>query len=430
MPSRLSSFIPAPALLLALLSGVCGLPSAPCMAKNAFAGHQEPPQLEQPWELRARPQADSGGLSVLSDVSSGSTSSIVNRVISIRTAFSPLFAGIPRAISQAPGVLVFSDSEEMIFTLRTRLAVSSIPDAPALSFFNESGQFIAVAVDRTNALAFDRALQASALEQMLVPLFLDRLPPWARIGLVQYAGSLDWRGDRIATGQSASGLRDALLSSSGDTQLIPIDRLLQLDAAEWSAFERRGGALRMQANAWLMVHFLIHGEGGRLVPFFRDWLHAVAIGRDSERDLAARLMPVFSLESFEEARRDHLVSQGSGDVELFREQAEVLRILMQELEDSGIRPGDRGALQVELALLEDRDIDLHRSPFVRTVHYPGTSFFDPCIINSIPFISARNTKDPPALPAPMGLELVHPSGESVRVEWIRVQGAWRSFVAW
>ena len=392
---------------------------------------QDAAELKQPWELRARPHASSGGLSTLSDASAESTSSIIRQVLRIRSTFMPLFSGIPYATPETPGLLIFSDTEEMLFTLRTRLAVSSASQAPARSFLNDSGQFIAVATDQTNSLAFDRALQSSALEQMLIPLFEDRLPPWARTGLLQYAGSLHWRDARLFSGESCAGLLQALQSPQGDDQLIPIERLLTLDAAQWADFERRGGVLRMQANAWLMVHFLIHGENGRLVPFFRDWLHAVAIGRDGALDLAARLAPVFSLEAFEKARSSHVRTLVPGQIESFREQAELLRVLMQELEDSSIRTLDSNALKVELDLLADREIELHAFPFTRMIVYSGIEAFKSCSF----VLNARddeedNATDPSAGPAPMGLEFVHPTGESVRIEWISTPSGWKSVVAW
>lgn len=392
---------------------------------------QDAAELKQPWELRARPHASSGGLSTLSDVSSESTSSIIRQVLRIRSTFTPLFSGIPYATPEMPGLLIFSDTEEMLFTLRTRLAVSSTSEAPARSFLNDSGQFIAVATDQMNSLAFDRALQSSTLEQMLIPLFEDRLPPWARIGLLQYAGSLHWRDGRLVSGESCAGFLQVLQSPQGDDQLIPIERLLTLDAAQWADFEGRGGALRMQANAWLMIHFLMHGENGRLVPFFKDWLHAVAIGRDGALDLAARLAPLFSLEAFEKARSDHVRTLVPGAIETFREQAELLRVLMQELEDSSIRTLDSNALKVELDLLADREIELHVFPFMRRVAYSGIEDFKSCSFH----LSERdddknNATDPSAGPAPMGLEFVHPTGESVRIEWNRTPSGWKSVVAW
>ncbi len=425
-----------PGIFLACLCGVFFLPGdvfSVCVPPPVC---QETAELKQPWVERARPYPSSGGLSTLSDAPAESTAEIIRRMLRVRSAFRPLFSMIPLAIPETPGLLVFSDTKEMAFTLRTRLSVSPVPDTPALSFLNPSGQFVAVAVDQGNSLAIDRALQSSALEQMLFPLFENRLPPWARNGLLQYAGSLHWRGNRLASGQVSSGLSEGLQSMTGDLQLVPLQRLLTLDEAQWSDFEKRRGALRMQANAWLLVDFLIHGEAGRLVPFFKDWLHSVAIGRDSDLDLAARLAPVFSLEAFENARLEHLRKMTPTDLDGFREQAEVLRILMQELEDAGIRPIDEKALRVELSLLANREIDLHQLPFKRTIRYSGIDFFDPCSLTPTGIGGAeRDTNDPSALPAPMGLQLDHPSGESVLIEWVGnisdgTQARWRSVVAW
>ena len=410
---------------LSLLSGHHALAS-PVLFQS-----QDSTQLKEPWELRASSRVTSDGFSTLSDVSSETTSKIIRRVLRVQATFRPLFSGIPFATAATPGLLVFSNSEEMLFTLRTRLAFSSRTEAPARSFHNESGQFIAVAVDQRNALAFDRSLQASAVDQMLVPLFENRLPPWARVGLLQYAGSLHWRHGRLVDGEMSQGLLEALQSPEGDVQLIPTERLLMLDAAQWAEFERRGGALRMQANAWLMIHFLIHGENGRLVPFFKDWLHAVAIGRDSGLDLASRLAPLFSVEAFDEARSNHVLALVPGAIDAFRERAEMLRILMQELEDSGIRPIDSKALRVELELLADREIELHTSPFTRRLFYSGVDFLDPCSLRLIEHEPADSkSKDPSAVSAPMGLELAHPSGESVRIDWVETPSGWKSIVSW
>jgi hypothetical protein len=145
---------------------------------------------------------------------------------------------------------------------------------------------------------------------------------------------------------------------------------------------------------------------------------------------------VFALEAFENARLEHLRKMTPTDLDVFREQAEVLRILMQDLEDSGIRPIDEKELRVELSLLANREIDLHQLPFRRMIRYLGIDFFDPCSITPTSIKgTGQDTNDPPALPAPMGLKLDHPSGESVLIEWIedrhdRTQARWRSVVAW
>ncbi|HAW95153.1 MAG TPA: hypothetical protein DCX60_02650 [Phycisphaerales bacterium] len=352
-------------------------------------------------------------------------------MLRLRSIFQPLFIGIPCAIPEAPGLLVFSNIDEMHFTLRTRLAVSDDSHAPALSFENEKGQFVAVATDQRNSLALNRALQAAALEQMLPPLFEDRLPPWARVGLLQYAGSLHWREDRLVSGEACGGLVDALRSPGGDLGLVPFGRMLTLDEAGWEDFELRRGPLRMQANAWLVVHYLIHGENGRLVPYLKDWLHAVAIGRDGDLDLAARLAPVFSLEAFQNALVAHARSLTTGTVGMFREQVELLRILMQELEDSSIRPVDSNALKLELDLLANREIELHASPFMRRVAYTGVEFFDSCSFHVSPTDHDRvKGTDPSVVSAPMGLLFVRPTGESVRIDWISTSSGWKSVVAW
>ena len=431
MPFRVNSFNLGLAMAFSAFLVLWAFPATRLMANPDTESLQDALTLQKPWELRATPRPSMGGLSTLSDDSPETTSSITRRVLRLRSIFQPLFIGIPCAIPEAPGLLVFSNIDEMHFTLRTRLAVSDDSHAPALSFENEKGQFVAVATDQRNSLALNRALQAAALEQMLPPLFEDRLPPWARVGLLQYAGSLHWREDRLVSGEACSGLVDALRSPGGDLGLVPFERMLTLDEAGWEDFELRRGPLRMQANAWLVVHYLIHGENGRLVPYLKDWLHAVAIGRDGDLDLAARLAPVFSLEAFQNALVAHARSLTTGTVGMFREQVELLRILMQELEDSSIRPVDSNALKLELDLLANREIELHASPFMRRVAYTGVEFFDSCSFHVSPTDHDRvKGTDPSAVSAPMGLLFVHPTGESVRIDWISTSSGWKSVVAW
>ena len=431
MPSRIPSPISWPVIVLSALLGLVLVSGAPLMGNQDSGPWQDATTLRKPWELRATPRPSSGGLSTLSDDSPERTSSILGRVLRIRAAFQPLFSGIPHAAPEAPGLLVFSDSDEMRFTLRTRLAVPDDSRAPASFFENQTGQFVAVAGDQRNSLELDRCLQAAALEQMLPPLFEDRLPPWARVGLLQYSASLHWRDDRLVSGEICGGLLDVLRSQDGGFGLVPIERLLTLDDLGWRDFEHRGGALRMQANAWLVIHYLIHGANGRLIPYLKDWLHAVAIGRDGDLDLADRLAPVFSLEAFDKALENHVRNLAAGPVGKFREQVEVLRILMQELEDSSIRPSDPNALELELELLANREIELHASPFTRRLAYTGMDFFDSCSFRLIPTDHDRDKDtDPSAIAAPMGLQFVHPTGESVRIDWISTSSGWKSLVAW
>ena len=375
-----------------------------------------------PWLERA---VDSGvggdGIGVMSDAGRSQTQRLAGRVAQTRGAFAPLFDGIPLQAPESPRLLVFKDPTEMSFVVRRSFGTKI--DGETVLFFKEpfrNQHYIAVTIAQPSEYGGERALQRAAFQQYAFPRFHGVLPPWALVGLTEYAGVLQFNTRQPESGHAPPEFIDALQRADVSHRLLPLGRLLELDPESWLRFESTHGTELLNAQAWAMVQFMMHGRSGELVEPFRRWLHRVAVRKeptanllellrlDGDRDALLRL---------EEAFRDYHRSLEASSLLALRECAELVRTALEQLELEGVRVNSPLALVDEITLHEPVRQVLFEVPYERTISSNDAGLFDGVPIEFKPTRLGRREVEDLETPPPMDVLMGDSSGHRARITW-------------
>jgi hypothetical protein len=103
------------------------------------------------------------------------------------------------------------------------------------------------------------------------------IPTWADEGLAEYFGEGIFTGDDFLTGVIPEWRRKRIVKSMQANSFKPIDDMMRLSLNEWN------GELSVYNydQAWSMVQFLAHGEGGKYQPAFIAYMNAIGNGQNS-----------------------------------------------------------------------------------------------------------------------------------------------------
>ena len=429
--TRSSSTIPA--LMLCLLVSIAAF--QPALA--ALDPQQATPKLRRPWPERAAELGvQAGGVWVQSDLSPRLNQQVIRTVEQTRRAFERLFDGIPLQKPEAPWILLFEDPAEMGFVTRGDYGIKL--DTEKVLFFEapfQNRQVIVATSQQPSGYGGDRALQRAALKQYALPRFGDDLPAWALVGLAEYASLLQFSEGRIETGYVPPEFVQALRKAESRERLLPVKSLLTLDAESWADFEATHGTERLTAQAWALVHFMLHGRDGSLARPFSIWLHRTAAGTDPTTSFNEVLQiadnPAGMTQLEEAFRAYHRTLEPSSAVEL-REGAEFCRAVLEHLERQQLRPSSRRMFLDELSLWGPQEVILFNKPYSRVLSKRDTEVLENLTIEFVPTRLQRKELDRLETLPPLDLLLTDAAGKSIRVTWRFDSGEsrWVPLIEW
>jgi hypothetical protein len=96
-----------------------------------------------------------------------------------------------------------------------------------------------------------------------------RLPPWVGQGLSTYFGAARWTGDGLTAGDIPAALVTELRNLRKEQKLTPFDQVLGMNLMAWY---QPAGQQQRNEQAWGMVQFLIHGDGGKYSRPFGNYV--------------------------------------------------------------------------------------------------------------------------------------------------------------
>ncbi len=120
----------------------------------------------------------------------------------------------------------------------------------------------------------ERVLKHECLHQFVDHVVGGRLPIWTNEGLAEYfeESTLDKRSGQLRLGRVPAWRLKALRKAKKKGTWMPVSRLLAIGGREWSDNVRRGSSNAQYGQAWLLCHFLIHGDGGAYTKLFDRYL--------------------------------------------------------------------------------------------------------------------------------------------------------------
>jgi len=127
-------------------------------------------------------------------------------------------------------------------------------------------------------------IQHEGFHQFVSTAMRRGLPPWVNEGLAEYFGEGTWTGDGFVVGLVPRGRLRRIKGQIKGGKMDDLAALLNMDSKTWS--EKID--YRNYDHAWLLVHFLIHGQGGKYHVAFADFLSDLGAGRPWEKSFVNR----------------------------------------------------------------------------------------------------------------------------------------------
>jgi hypothetical protein len=163
----------------------------------------------------------------------------------------------------------------------------------------------------TGAISADtwHIVQHEGFHQFAHTVINGEIPMWADEGLAEYFGEAIFTGDGFVTGlipQARLTRVRKLLKENAR----PLPQLLAMTRDQWNAKVE----MRNYDQAWSFVHFLTHGEAGRLQKPLNDFMQDLSKGQDAEKSYQRHLGVIPNLEARYRGwwlkLSDHPTSQG------------------------------------------------------------------------------------------------------------------------
>lgn len=126
-----------------------------------------------------------------------------------------------------------------------------------------------------------RTLQHEGFHQFAYAYIGPNLPIWANEGIAVYFENALPVGNRLFAGLVEPNMLHTITTALDNRTTIPFENMLKLSSEEWGRFVSTNVPIAriLYAQAWSMVHFLVHGENGRYREAFERYLSLLAAGR-------------------------------------------------------------------------------------------------------------------------------------------------------
>ncbi|MBC8107644.1 MAG: DUF1570 domain-containing protein [Anaerolineae bacterium] len=141
--------------------------------------------------------------------------------------------------------------------------------------FNGS-KLMAVAGEKLTSKTW-HVVQHEGFHQFAHAVIGGDIPVWVNEGLAEYFGEGLFTGDDMITGIIPEWRRARIVKTIEEKRFKPIDQIMRLTLDEWNAQLDPTN----YDQAWSMVQFLAHGDGGKYQPAFINFMNALGKGKGS-----------------------------------------------------------------------------------------------------------------------------------------------------
>ena len=201
----------------------------------------------------------------------------------IYRAYSKRFASLRGSDRDKQNLYLLRTREDYISTMRDFGIDASATGG--VFFWGGRGTGLATWIEGLSRDQVFDTLQHEGFHQFAHTKLGTELPLWVNEGLAEYFGAAIVVDDKVRLGivdeQRVETVREALRTR----QAIDFDQLLNISPQQWHQ-NMNGGTRqgRLQYDqSWAIVHFLIHGDGGRYQKAFSSYLTLISQGRDHEQ---------------------------------------------------------------------------------------------------------------------------------------------------
>ena len=129
-----------------------------------------------------------------------------------------------------------------------------------------------------------RVVQHEGFHQFAHKMIKGRLPTWLNEGLADYFGVGVWTGDGLVVGVIPQGSLMRVRSMIKNQKLMPLAKMLDMDQRDWNSQLKSQNYLQ----AWSMVHFLVHADGGKYQKALSSYIRDISRGKSSSAAFGKR----------------------------------------------------------------------------------------------------------------------------------------------
>lgn len=115
-------------------------------------------------------------------------------------------------------------------------------------------------------------IQSMGFEQFARRSGVGRIPQWTERGMCVYFGHALWTGDGMTAGTVPAFRLKRLREYLAKNDLLTPRQIIELPFADWFTQRKE----RNHDQAWSMVHYLMHAEGGKHAPVLWDYIKDTA----------------------------------------------------------------------------------------------------------------------------------------------------------
>lgn len=127
-------------------------------------------------------------------------------------------------------------------------------------------------------------MQHEGFHQFASKMISPRLPIWVNEGMAEYFGEGIWTGDGMVCGLLPPARVKLVQDAITNKKLMDFDKMVAFSHAEWNANLR----YENYTQAWSMIHFLAHADGGKYQPALVGFLKDVDGGTQPKVSWARR----------------------------------------------------------------------------------------------------------------------------------------------
>ncbi|MHC5034924.1 MAG: DUF1570 domain-containing protein [Planctomycetota bacterium] len=172
-----------------------------------------------------------------------------------------------------------------------------------------------------------RTLYHEGFHQFMYLVVSKKCPIWLNEGLAEYFSEATWNGQGFTTGQVPTMRLHAVQQAIRSGRYIPLGNLFGLSADQWLQNVRTDArrASLHYSESWSVVHFLVHGGGGRYAHMLNEFLRQISRGQRQERAFQNAFGT--DIVTFERAWIQHVMSLTPSDKFRCRDNMEALLLL-------------------------------------------------------------------------------------------------------
>jgi hypothetical protein len=156
----------------------------------------------------------------------------------------------------------------------------------------DGGKLLAFVANGHPTMATWHTVQHEGFHQFAHAVIGGELPPWLNEGLAEYFGEGIFTGDGFITGIVPPWRLARLKREIEARQLLPFQQMMALTPPQWN----KRVTVADYDQAWSMVHFLVHGDGGKYQPPLAECIRALSRGRGFEQAWLETLGPADGFE--------------------------------------------------------------------------------------------------------------------------------------